>query len=667
MAISLTANSIFQPFTYQELAAPIMEMSNYQDKMADTIDSMSAQADVLEAMEGNDLDRDSQSYKRYKSYSDSLRREANELYAYGVSTDARQRITDMRRGFSTQIVPIRNAWQKREQEAAAQMNAITANPSIMFTRDANRTSIDDYVKNPNGGYGVISGANIAAQVSGIAKNLAKDILSGKAVNVDSMTKNYIEKHGYTEDMVRDWRRYPSLRTAVEQVLKANGITDQALANSPNKGSIMDKALGYAEMGLWDSIGETKTQLFDNKAALEALRHKYAMARQAAAQQPKLPPGFPRLPGDTKRINFGDPTAAGASARQALAGATYDLLQRYAKGEGGKRLTSGELQVIKNQLKKYRDKEHFVNTWSDKGLGNLIGTWGIRLSGNKGKGGVGINTKAYDILSNELINQGFDRDLTNLWLLTRGTNSKPKGNNYIPTTPNAYTSQSGVPPTSYFETMQRGATSITSVPDWKKFDEKAHEGYYTYAVQLADDKDQLKEYLKDLITTASFGNKVNIYDIKKVHAAGSNGRTKIDYGAARTSLKDLPVDSSGNIKYDEIVRVLLPDGNIGLSWTKDGKNYFRGIKAEDISVEAQKFRDYQTEYLNSLHNLYLDNKISDETYNKELAVLYYNRFMDETRRLERTKVEDYKVPPSYGEVDDFEALRNYYGGLNYGNE
>ena len=112
---SLVANSTFQPFTYQELAAPLDRMELYHEKLADEYDKLSSQADVLEAMGKND--KNSGAYSRYKAYSDSLRKEADDLYRFGLNTESRQRLSDLRRRYNTDIVPIQNAWTKREKEA----------------------------------------------------------------------------------------------------------------------------------------------------------------------------------------------------------------------------------------------------------------------------------------------------------------------------------------------------------------------------------------------------------------------------------------------------------------------------------------------------------------------------------------------------------------------
>ena len=282
---SLVVNSTFQPFSYQELAAPLDREELYQEKMAEEYDKLSTQADVLEAMGANDKDKSSGAYNRYKAYSDALRKEADALYKFGLNTESRQRLTDLRRRYNTDIVPIQNAWSKREKEADDQMKAQLQNPSLMFTRDARTTTLDDYVRNPTGGYGVINGANITAQMAGMAKNLAKQVRSGNRQNIDAYTYNYIEKYGLDENLIRNWQDSPTLSAMYKQVMESNGVTPEALNGSSNMQSIIDKSTGYAEMGMWNAMGEDKSHIVEDYGArLEAQAAKeiaVAQAKEAA--------------------------------------------------------------------------------------------------------------------------------------------------------------------------------------------------------------------------------------------------------------------------------------------------------------------------------------------------------------------------------------------------
>ena len=292
---SLVVNSTFQPFTYQELAVPLDRQELYHEKIADEYDKLSSQADVLEAMGANDRDKNSKTYLKYKNYSDNLRKEADNLYQNGLNYDTRQRLSNLRRMYNTDIVPIQNAWNKREQEADMQMKASMQNPSLMFTRDARNSTLDEYIANPTGGFGVINGNNITAQMASMAKNLEKQIREGSArkEDIDPFTYRYIQENGLTPDMIREWRTNPTLSKMFEQVMRANGVTPEALNGSANAQNIIDQSTGYAEMGMWNAIGGTQSQILDNYKARQDYQFELnqraadaALQRQAALEAVK---------------------------------------------------------------------------------------------------------------------------------------------------------------------------------------------------------------------------------------------------------------------------------------------------------------------------------------------------------------------------------------------
>ena len=311
---SLIANAEFKPFSYAELAIPIQHQQEIQDSLESQYDTLSSQADILEAMGQNDRDVNSGVYKRYKNFSDSLKNEADLLYTKGLTADSRLRLSQMKKDYNTQIVPIQNAWKKREQEAAMQQQAEMQNPSIMFTRDANNTSLDDYIKNPEGGFTVISGQNIAAQMASMASNLAKKIRSGDRKNVDDYTYNYITHYGLDENMINHWQDSTTLTKMMQQVLEANGVTKDALKNSSNMSSIINKSANYAQMGIWNALGEDKQQFADNYGSRMALQDYYdqkkenrqfAHQMQLATAKSSLDDGLPQVTSDGVGIQSED--------------------------------------------------------------------------------------------------------------------------------------------------------------------------------------------------------------------------------------------------------------------------------------------------------------------------------------------------------------------------
>ena len=276
---SLIANSTFQPFSYQELMAPVARMSDVHSAIAEQYDKLSSQADVLEAMGNNDRDKGSGTYGRYKAYSDALRAEAENLYRNGLDINSRMRLSDLRRRYNQVIVPIQNAWNKREQEADVQMKARLQNPSLRFTRDASTSTLDDYLANPTGGYGVVNLNAITADMAAAAKTLEGQIKRGaKVEGVDSTTYNYIQQYGLSDSMISEWIKNPESNSALtnmmNQVLAKHGVTEQALAGTQNGAAILAEGRQAAQLGAWHSMGQDRSQLHTNEAAKMALQYQY---------------------------------------------------------------------------------------------------------------------------------------------------------------------------------------------------------------------------------------------------------------------------------------------------------------------------------------------------------------------------------------------------------
>ena len=284
--------------------APVQAMSEYHEKLASEYDKLSSQADILEAMGKNDRDNNSGTYARYKAYSDALRQEADNLYRFGLNSESRQRLSDLRRRYNTEIVPIQNAWNKRDEEQKIQTNARMQHPELRFTRDAMNTSLDEYIKNPQGGFGVVNLNNIAAQMSDAAKNLAKQYRSGRTENIDGYTKNFITENGLDPKLIADWQNdqtvSPTLTNMMKQVLQANGLNSEEFVNSPNGASIMNEAIGAAQRGAWSAVGDSKSQVIEDfekrltartqAAVQEAMAKAYATGKLGGegSEMPNIP-------------------------------------------------------------------------------------------------------------------------------------------------------------------------------------------------------------------------------------------------------------------------------------------------------------------------------------------------------------------------------------------
>lgn len=306
---SLVIDSTFKPFSYQELMAPVTRMSDYHEKLAQEYDTLSSQADILEAMGKDDRDKESGAYSRYKAYSDNLRKEANDLYRYGVNTESRRILSDVRRRYNTDIVPIQNAWNKRIKEAEAQQTAENNNPFLRFSRRAADTNIDYYVDNPEGGYDVYDLKNVYTMTSSMAKNLAKQAREGRKEYIDDVTYRFITPYGLDPNLINDWQTNPNasptLTNMVNQALASNGISE----DNP----IYQEALNIAKLGTWDAIGDDKEHMVEDYSRKAAISDHYA----------------------TKQKLLTSKLSSAAEAGYDYIDSTYELPMQGATKDGGK--------------------------------------------------------------------------------------------------------------------------------------------------------------------------------------------------------------------------------------------------------------------------------------------------------------------------------------------
>ena len=292
---TLVANSTFQPFTYQELVAPIAHQQQVLDRLADEYDKLSSQADVLEAMGANDRDKDSKVYQQYKNYSDRLRAEADNLYRNGLNTESRMRLSELRRMYNTDIVPIQNAWHKREKEAElqmkAQLDASSKGIDLYFSRNAADTPLQSYLDNPNQTFRTINGQALMNEVAAQFKGLANQLQEGKIKKEQLSPIEYriITNKGMDFNEYMDFINNPNapefknIRGIINGTLTAHGAQDF----DP---TTQQRLFGLASQGVAAGVGDRDMQFHTDPYAdkmvdygldIRKEREKAAIAAAAA--------------------------------------------------------------------------------------------------------------------------------------------------------------------------------------------------------------------------------------------------------------------------------------------------------------------------------------------------------------------------------------------------
>lgn len=263
---TLVADTTFRNRSFDDLIRPFQMYTEVYNQMADSVNELDTKASVWEGMANEQSDP--VAYAQYKRYADELRTQAKLLATNGTGPSTRQDILNLRRRYASEITPIENAYITRKEQAAEQRKALNADPTLLLSRRADATSLDDYLANPTLGYDSYSGALLASQVSNAAKALAKELKGyGNGKRLDAYTKTWMEKHGFTAEEVARAINNPDdpssskvLRTLVDNVIADSGV--HRWADYPT----LSQAYNYARQGLWEAVGEDKIHQYEDYGA-----------------------------------------------------------------------------------------------------------------------------------------------------------------------------------------------------------------------------------------------------------------------------------------------------------------------------------------------------------------------------------------------------------------
>lgn len=272
---SLIIDSKFSPFTFQELLQPALMATQAHQELENQYGELATKANIWEEMANEQTDP--YAYKMYKTYARDLESQARQLAREGLTPASRQNMLKMKQRYSSDIIPIEQAYKRRQELMDEQRKLQAQDNTLMFDRSASMMSLDDLIKNPQLTYQSYSGAALEKQVSDAAKSLSKEMRDNPRKWRSILGNQYFEsimQRGYRpEEIIQAIQNNPNaspiLQSIVEDAVRSSGISKWGDKDTLNR------AYKYARQGLWDAVGETQYQIQSNKA------YDYAMQEQAA--------------------------------------------------------------------------------------------------------------------------------------------------------------------------------------------------------------------------------------------------------------------------------------------------------------------------------------------------------------------------------------------------
>lgn len=372
---SFVSGAKFRPFSYQEMLQPLQAYTQEYNTIQESIGELGTKADVFERMANEQTDP--QAYAIYKQYSNDLAAQAESLAKQGLTPASRQGLIDMKRRYSSEIVPIEQAYKRRQELIDEQRKLQAQDSTLLFDRPASTLSLDELIANPALSPQSYSGALLSKQVGTAAQNLAKEVRENPRKWRTILGNQYYEtimQKGFRPDEImqavqNNPEASPILQGIVEDAIGSSGIRNWGDEN------ILNRAYEYARQGLWNAVGETQYQTLSNKAYDYAMQERLAQARKKGIKEDVQSPYF-RSSGVTKvkDVNV-EKKKDDIAFIQGVRNGTINLDETAQRVVGSDPLelygTRGHLQRTPGKVETYKpNQERISNLMKEYGIRNL---------------------------------------------------------------------------------------------------------------------------------------------------------------------------------------------------------------------------------------------------------------------------------------------------------
>lgn len=288
---SLVINSQFKPFSYQEMLAPTLMATQAHQELENQYGELATKASVWEEMANEQTDP--YAYKMYKTYANDLEEQAGQLAREGLNAASRRDMLNMRARYSKEITPIEQAYTARQKQAEEQQRALLQDPTLMLSRRAATTSLDDYIRNPQLAYEAYSGKLITAQAASAASALAKEMQEKprkwRSILGNSYYETMMQKGFGSQAVLQAIQDNPNAAPQLTRIVE-DAINSSGVRNWGDQATVA-RAIDYARQGLWSAVGETQYQTLDNwrakmaeQEAMQIGAGKRAAAKKAEEQR-----------------------------------------------------------------------------------------------------------------------------------------------------------------------------------------------------------------------------------------------------------------------------------------------------------------------------------------------------------------------------------------------
>lgn len=268
--------SQFRPFSYQEILQPLAAYTQEYNAIEEGLGELGTKADVFKSLASQQ--NDPETYQAYMNYANELNSVANDLSNHGLNASSRRKLVDMKRRYSSDIIPMEQAFNRRKELIDEQRKARLQDDSLRYESEASTISLDDLIKDPSLSYKSFSGKNIinisSKTAASIAKEARKDPRAWRQILDGQYYEAMIQKGASSEEVLAamqgDVNANPRLRKIIDDAVSSSGVMDwkgvkDKDGNLTEYGKdLLNQVESYAGQGLWSAVGETTYKELANR-------------------------------------------------------------------------------------------------------------------------------------------------------------------------------------------------------------------------------------------------------------------------------------------------------------------------------------------------------------------------------------------------------------------
>ena len=283
----VTTGAKFTPFSYERYIKPYETYKENYEKVEDEYNTLIDKASIWEKL-ANDA-KDADVYQQYKNYADNLKSAADNLMKMGLTPEIKQSLSGMRDRYQKEIIPIEDAYNKREELIKEQKELKNKDNSIFFDIDYGDIGLRDIMNSSTPTYKYLSGNDITKKTADLVKAASNRIINDPEYN-KVFNSQYVQaklEKGYTVDEIiaaaaRDKSAPQELLDIIENVKK-----EVDYDNWGTQKELIDTAINK---GLYTAPRDVEYELRENRNFTSDLNREKLELEKDQLYGPKQPDG-----------------------------------------------------------------------------------------------------------------------------------------------------------------------------------------------------------------------------------------------------------------------------------------------------------------------------------------------------------------------------------------